>query len=207
MDPVGPFGSHLTVPGTWWTFLGLFMIHWHWAPNWSIMPVLAHVWTVVDPLGTLLDHKKNLITFLDSIHTRPLRKGMATHLLSILDNFGSLFNHLRASCELYLTNDHSYRTIFIPMIFFQGLKVLDKLILGHWTIWISFSDTKDVLRYRQLKKYINKNFFWAIQSTLKILPLELFCDILEKSNNPKMVIFVRKKNHQNDYMMLVSIAT
>ena len=59
---------------------------------------------------------------------------------------------------LWILLDHSYRTIFIPMIFFQGLKVLVKLILGHWTIWISFSDTKDVLHYRQWKKYTKKLF-------------------------------------------------
>ena len=44
-----------------------------------------------------------------------------------------------------------------------------------------------------MKKYTNKNFFCAIRSTLKNFPLELFCDILEKSNNPKMVIFVREE--------------
>ena len=87
------------------------------------------------------------------------------------------------------------------MIFFQELRVLVKLILVHWTIWISFSDTKDVLRYRQWKKYTIKNFFWTTRSTLKILPQELFCDIEEKSNNPKMMIFVR------DFMMFVSRET
>ena len=205
MDPVGPFGSHLTVPGTWWTFLGLFIIHWHWAPNWSIMPVLAHVWTLVDPLGTLLDHKKNPHHLFGFHSHKTMKKGNGYPFVVHTGQFWISIQSFESL--LWTLLDHSYRTIFIPMIFFQGLKVLVKLILGHWTIWISFSDTKDVLRYRQLKKYTNKNFFWAIRSTLKILPLELFFDILEKSNNPKMVIFVRKKNHQNDYMMLVSIAT
>ena len=90
-------------------------------PCWTIWEPFNRSWNMVDlfgiiydplALGTKLEHyacagpcldtsgpfgdptrpQKTLITFLDSIHTRPWRKGMATHLLSILDNFGYLYS-------------------------------------------------------------------------------------------------------------------
>ena len=123
----GPFGSHLTVPRTWWTFFGLFMIHWHWAPNWSIMPVLAHVWTLVDPLGTLLDHKKNPHHLFGFHSHKTMKKGNG---YPFVVHTGQYWISIQSFESLLWTLlDHGYRTIVIPMIFFQGLKVLVKLIL------------------------------------------------------------------------------